>query len=417
MKKVFSLLFFVTIVIIIFTACNGNNKTSVVQEQVNIIKNGLKQFSLDERESEILTERLMTIGDKYNDYKFTISSSDSYYNPNIKKEEVANSDNVINISGYFSLLNPHTFIYGTGVWDNRDKENNAARISNYLGKGIVEGREVYAILDSIAYSSILNSGERRRSIEVFKVYLYQIDDTNIKKVGEIKKSKAKDGKETVSWYQDNLIESYPIKAEKNKEYYSDIYLNEPNKTYQYIFATGFKNLTIDENYFKNCLEMKKISVGGNIIYFNTYYYAGNYGMVYCEVKHVNIDKEKKEITFYPSVSEYFIENGKGEWTNLPLNITSFVGDQKQGDISTKTRHISEYKITKEEGLQVVKSKVKIETNFTLVFSSIKKINGKDYYIYVLNGKDYTVEDCAYGVDVNTGEVFKCSNSFELSPIN
>ena len=74
------------------------------------------------------------------------------------------------------------------------------------------------------------------------------------------------------------------------------------------------------------------------------------------------------------------------------------------------------KLTIEEGLQIVKSKANIEVDFSPRFSSIKSSGGKDYYIYALNGTDYTIENYAYCVDENSGELYKCSNSFELIPI-
>lgn len=427
MRKKLSLLFSLTLVIFILVGCNGNNKTSPAQAKVNSSKNtfdetkvanGIKQFNLVPRESKLLTERMKTIGANYDDYKYIVSNDASYYYfPSVKKEDIANSENVVNILGYFSLLNQHSFMYGAGTYDNKKNDyGTAARMRDFLGKGTVEGKEVYAEGDYLAYASNLNSGERTHSIDAYKVSLYQIDDTNIKEIGEIKKSS--DGKEKVSWLQDNLINinTYPINMERGKEYYFDVWLNEPNRSYNYICATGFMNLKIDENYFANCLEIKKYIISGGNIFFQTSYYARDTGFVYGESESVFINQEKKEIILYPKTNEYFINGGKGEWGGITLKITSFVSDQKQSNPSTEIKDTSGNKITKEAGLQIAKSKAKVEANLTLLYDHIENINGKDYYLYSLNGTDYTLDSYAFCVDVSSGELYKYTSSHELTLI-
>lgn len=78
--------------------------------------------------------------------------------------------------------------------------------------------------------------------------------------------------------------------------------------------------------------------------------------------------------------------------------------------------IFNYKISKEKGLEIVKSKVKIEANLQVLYDSERDIKEKTYYLYTLNTDEYTIEDFAYCVDINSGELFKCSLDLVLSPI-
>ncbi|MGH4120339.1 hypothetical protein [Clostridium sp.] len=62
---------------------------------------------------------------------------------------------------------------------------------------------------------------------------------------------------------------------------------------------------------------------------------------------------------------------------------------------------SNYKISKEEGLDIVTSKVKI------TYDSERNIEGKDYHVYTMDGDGQPFVEYAYFVDVNSGELLKC----------
>lgn len=73
-------------------------------------------------------------------------------------------------------------------------------------------------------------------------------------------------------------------------------------------------------------------------------------------------------------------------------------------------------ISKEKGLEIVTSKVKIEMGIKVLYDSEWKIYGRTYYLYTLNKDEYTLDQYAYCVDVNNGKLFKCLNNMILIPI-
>ena len=85
-------------------------------------------------------------------------------------------------------------------------------------------------------------------------------------------------------------------------------------------------------------------------------------------------------------------------------------------IDSNSGELTNYSISKEKGLGIVTSKVKIETNLQVLYDSEREINESTYYVYTLNTDEYTLEDYAYFVDANSGKLFKCSIDMVLSPI-
>ncbi|MBU3142002.1 hypothetical protein [Clostridium sp. CF012] len=118
---------------------------------------------------------------------------------------------------------------------------------------------------------------------------------------------------------------------------------------------------------------------------------------------VNSNNEYK-ITVAGNSDSYEIENVT-ENNSMKLPIAN-----------SNSGEISNYWISKEKGLEIVTSKVKIEVNLQVLYDSQRDINEKTYYLYTLNTDGYTLEDFAYCVDVNSGELFKCSIDMVLSPI-
>lgn len=87
---------------------------------------------------------------------------------------------------------------------------------------------------------------------------------------------------------------------------------------------------------------------------------------------------------------------------------------KDSVVASNTNESSNNKISKENGLKIVTSKVKVDANTWIVYDSEQNINGKNYYVYVINehytNSDdyYTLDDHSYCVDVDNGELFKWS---------
>lgn len=373
------------VLILITTACS----TSVI-DQSDGIAAGIKKFDLDQRESEILTESMVAFDEEFRTYQFIISDehpSKDNYKPSIVKEDVIHNESIIDIRPYFALDKPHAFIYGFDIFDNRENATGkAARIHDYMGKGTVHGKEVYAVGDSIAYLSVYNDGQKKTSIDLYKVHLYAVGSDTIKKTGEI--TKHSDGSETVNWLDNGLTTAYPVNMEKGKEYY---YVNTPHSR-EYLIASGFKNLTIDGNVFLNCLEIKETLVVDSPVlsslFFNTCFYAQDYGRVYCESKGITIDKNKKEVTYYGYGPEYFIQNGKAEWTNDMLNISSFQYEEVIVDSTNEPANTNNY-INSDYGFTLL-TPVTWKDRYAISeeASSISEVEKEIKLNFVDNGKTY-----------------------------
>ncbi|MBU3126332.1 hypothetical protein [Clostridium tagluense] len=98
--------------------------------------------------------------------------------------------------------------------------------------------------------------------------------------------------------------------------------------------------------------------------------------------------------------------------SIPMAVSAF----NVNKVNSNSGEMSNYKVSKETGLEIVTSKVKIEPNLKVLYDSQRNIKEKIYYLYTLNTEEYTLEDVAYCVDVNSGELFKCSIDMSLSPI-
>jgi len=321
---------FICVFIIIFsTIAVGCSKT--VDSEIN-------KFNLDERETNILKDVMKL--DKYssNVYKYIMADykpKKPYNTPDIKIEDGSKNDNNINVLEYLALQSKHSFLYGVENYDNQDGDYKSVRIADYLGKGTVEGKEVYARIDNIGYSSPKNDGSKDISIDGIYVSLYQTDNTQVKKVGEISKS-SWDGKESVKWIINDSY-TYPLILERGKEYYSESTDIEPYKDHEYILATGFKDITINGKRFDDCLEIKHISTINHLINYTTNYYSSGQGEILGYSRSIFIDDDKKEISYNLVGPAYYIQDGKAEWSKVPLKITSFEPAGSQS-ISTGDNH-------------------------------------------------------------------------------
>ncbi|MCB2295999.1 hypothetical protein LGK95_21335 [Clostridium algoriphilum] len=86
---------------------------------------------------------------------------------------------------------------------------------------------------------------------------------------------------------------------------------------------------------------------------------------------------------------------------------------KDSLVISKRDNLSNYKISKEKGLEIIKSKVKLEPGLHILYDSERNIKGENYHLYTLNTNEYTYDEYAYCVDVNSGELFKCFKDFTL----
>lgn len=93
------------------------------------------------------------------------------------------------------------------------------------------------------------------------------------------------------------------------------------------------------------------------------------------------------------------------------NDKNVVADDSIVDINRD--ELSNHKISKNKGLEIVTLKVKIEPGLHILYDSERNIKGKSYYLYTINNEEYTFEDYSYCVDVDSGELFKCSNDMTL----
>ena len=82
----------------------------------------------------------------------------------------------------------------------------------------------------------------------------------------------------------------------------------------------------------------------------------------------------------------------------------------------QSNYIRENNITKEKGLRIVKSKVKLGRGLHFLYDSERNIKGKNYHLYTINTDQYTYDEYAYCVDVNSGKLFKCLKNMSLLPI-
>jgi len=112
------------------------------------------------------------------------------------------------------------------------------------------------------------------------------------------------------------------------------------------------------------------------------------------------------------------ENIKANTDELKtIDINSFIASKTSLNTNQEinTKDNSNQKITQDQGIEIVRSKVKIETGFHLDFESLRTIKGTEFYLYTLSNNDYTTG--AYCVDIKTGQLFKCSDTMILTPIN
>ncbi len=71
-------------------------------------------------------------------------------------------------------------------------------------------------------------------------------------------------------------------------------------------------------------------------------------------------------------------------------------------------------ISKDYALEILKSKIKLIDGQFIGFESQREILGNNYYLFTIYN-EYSTE-AAYCIDVNTGEVFKCDQEMNLTPL-
>jgi predicted small secreted protein len=86
-------------------------------------------------------------------------------------------------------------------------------------------------------------------------------------------------------------------------------------------------------------------------------------------------------------------------------------------VNISRNKLTNYKISKEKGLEIVKSNVKLKSGLYILYDSERNIKGENYHLYTVNTNEYTYDEYAYCVDVNSGKLFKCLKDMTLLPIS
>ncbi|MBU3179979.1 hypothetical protein [Clostridium psychrophilum] len=89
---------------------------------------------------------------------------------------------------------------------------------------------------------------------------------------------------------------------------------------------------------------------------------------------------------------------------------------KSSAVNISRDKLTDYEISKEKGLEIVKSKVRLEPDLHILYDSERNIKGVNYHLYTVNTNEYTYDEYAYCVDVNSGKLFKCLKDMTLLPI-
>ncbi|MBU3161233.1 hypothetical protein KPL37_16055 [Clostridium frigoris] len=98
---------------------------------------------------------------------------------------------------------------------------------------------------------------------------------------------------------------------------------------------------------------------------------------------------------------------------IGVSISSFSFASNDTKVNSNSAGISNPKISKEMGLKIVTSKI---VGLHVLYDSKKVIKKNTYYLYTINTDGYTLDDVAYCVNVDTGNLFKCSIDMILSQI-
>ena len=104
-----------------------------------------------------------------------------------------------------------------------------------------------------------------------------------------------------------------------------------------------------------------------------------------------------------------------------LGTVTVIAEKNNNIVKSSAMNISSdklvsYKISKEKGLEIVKSNVKLKSGLYILYDSERNIKGKSYHLYTVNTDEYTYDEYAYCVDVNSGMLFKCLKDMTLFPI-
>jgi len=117
------------------------------------------------------------------------------------------------------------------------------------------------------------------------------------------------------------------------------------------------------------------------------------------------------------------KNAMAEKINAKINNKTIQNTYKKENnmmdvsvVNNKRNQNPNYKISKEKGLEIVISKVKIKPELHILYDSERNIKGKNYHLYTINTNEYTFDEYAYCVDVESGKLFKCLKDMTLLPI-
>lgn len=222
----------------------------------------------------------------YNNYSYKLDTSHGNDETKVsyKIEPAKEGISKINLMDYLGLNNRHANIY------NADSSFDSMDV--FLGKGIVDGKEVYAKACYNIYPSDTKP--------FFKnVILYEICDDSIVLIGEIRNGK-------VEYRTDFTSIKLPLIMEVNQEYnYSIIYTDLGAYSSSYYKVLGFKNVIVNGKHFNSCIELRKIQEhifksGAGGVMISTNYYSKGLGLVLAKLTDVFISSNSDK---YISVSQ------------------------------------------------------------------------------------------------------------------
>ena len=108
--------------------------------------------------------------------------------------------------------------------------------------------------------------------------------------------------------------------------------------------------------------------------------------------------------------EFSMEMFKDALAGANNQAVAKINERKANGFNRKNSNL----ISKGYALEILKSKIKLIDGQFIGFESQREILGNNYYLFTIYN-EYSTE-AAYCIDVNTGEVFKCDQEMNLTPL-
>lgn len=250
-----------------FGACSAPSEVSGVA-QIEEITETLAEFGLSDFEIDTVIDLMQEVaeGELLNNYTFELVDHRQDEPIGVEINIVASDADIqtVNMLEFRGLNSQNAFLV---------QGSSVPYSLQYLGRGTVEGREVYAVATPNHVIDIRGS-----------ISLYEVSDDTIRQVGLV------DSNGEVSWHSTDRISSQnlPLHMEIGRTYEQR---GEIRRVYNEIL--GPINVTIGERQFQNCIWRRSTDimtmpgVSGSVMFFHSYYYEG-FGRVLAELRAVAI---------------------------------------------------------------------------------------------------------------------------------